>query len=260
MWFTVLMTIHQKPEKSVVYHIETVGGQHADGSGTKGPVYSAVRGVYKDGERRNNLLMDPATVFVEPLGNMPSNTQTPTNKIDAKAAAFDERGMCFMDTGLQDVVGNNLPYFILFSRGRCYLRALSISNLSDVSFTVSFVDVSIKSDSATADPKWAYPLSPGTAKMPHATRRTVGILETLFLQHGRYTAIVAAMSLMILWRCIRPHMRRRDDAPVHQTNPLHDWLPYSLCIGSAGMSSTLGKLVGMIGCIAWYVQTRLHDR
>ena len=262
MWFTVLMTIHQKPEKCVVYHIETSGGNRMDGSGSSSRVFSDVTGVFKDGERHINLLMKPQTVFLHPLGNMPSNTQVATNKIDAVNVRFDENGMCFMDTGLQETVGNNLPYFCLFSRGRCYLRALSTSNESDVSFTVSYVDVSIKSDSATKDPKWAYPLATGGCpKTKHAPKRTENLWDTLFVRHGRYTAVVATLSMMVLLKCLRMHMRRvEEEHPVNPPSRIPNWMswiPYSMCIGTSVQSPTVRALVGMVGCVSWYVQTRL---
>lgn len=264
MWFTVLMTIHQKPERSVVYHIET----RVDGSGASSRAFHDVAGVFKDGERHVNLLMRPDKVFLDPIGNMPSNTQVATNQIDAANVRFDERGMCFMDTGLQATVGNNLPYFCLFHRNsRCYLRALATSNAADVSFTVSYVDVSIKSDSAPKDPKWAYPLAAcGGAKATHVSLRPPSVWDALFVQHGRYTALVAAMSAMILWRCLRMHARRRvDDEPaVHPPSLLPrwamSWIPYSLCVGTSFMSPTVRALAGMVGCVAWYVQTRLVCR
>jgi hypothetical protein len=254
------MTIHQKPDKSVVYHIETLCPVRDCSGASSGHAFGNVTGVYKDGERHVNLLMDPMTVFVHPLGNKPSNTQIPTNKMDAAKVEFDERGMCFVDTGLQATVGNNLPYFILFSRGRCYLHALSTSNSSDVSFTVSYVDVSIKSDSAPTAPKWAYPISPVvvTSKAKFQRHRT-NIFDSLLVRHGRYTAIVATLSMIIMLRCLRRCTRRRDEPPIYPHNPIPNLslVPYVMCIGSG--YSTVRTLVGMIGCIAWYVQTRLQS-
>ena len=259
------MTIHQKPEKSVVYHLDTIGGQ-VDGSGSTCRVYNTVIGLYKDGDRQTNLLMDPRLVFVPPLGQSPSKTPTPTHQLDPTTAMLDECGMCFMDTDLQTMIGNNLPYFGLFSIGRSYLRALAVSNASDVSFTVSYVDVSIQSNATSTDAPCSSPMPSRVGQsMPHTPRRIVhpSLVELLLSQHGHYVAILTTLSLVVAYKCLKRHMARSYARPIlhplASPRPKWRWVADGPpCVGAVCVSSTFGTVAGgMLGCLAWYLKTRL---